>query len=47
MGEGTLPIPGGSLIVMAVFIGIESAGVLLGYTLLGRFPGIYRGTKSV
>lgn len=47
IGEGTSPIPGRSLIVMAVFIGIESAGVLLGYALLGRFLGIYRGTKSV
>jgi hypothetical protein len=47
MGEGASPIPGRSLIVMAVFIGIESAGVLLGYALLGRFLGIYRGTKSV
>ncbi len=47
IGEGASPIPGRFMIVMAVFIGIESAGVMLGYALLGRFLGIYRSTKSV
>jgi hypothetical protein len=47
IGEGVSPIPGRFAIVMAVFIGIEGAGILFGYALLARFLGIYRKTKSV
>jgi hypothetical protein len=47
IGEGPSPIPGRFVIVMSIFIGIESAGLLLGYALLARFLGIYRRTKSV
>ena len=47
IGEGISPIPGRFVIVMIVFIGIEIAGVLFGYTLLARFLGIYHRIKSV
>ncbi len=47
ISEGASPIPGRFVIVMSVFIGIESAGILFGYALLARFLGIYRSTKSV
>jgi len=45
--EGASPVLGRTVIVMSVFIGLESAGVLLGYGLLARFLGIIRFTKSV
>ena len=47
VGEGISPIPGRFMIVVSVFIGIEGAGILIGYALLGRFLGIYRSIKSV
>ena len=40
-GEG-LPQSRLILLVFGVFIGIESAGVLLGYALFRRFLGIFR-----
>jgi hypothetical protein len=47
ISEGVSLIPGRFVIVMSVFIGIESAGILFGYALLAPFLGIYRSTKSV
>ena len=47
IGEGISPIPGRFVIVISVFIGIESTGILFGYALLARFLGIYRSIKSV
>jgi hypothetical protein len=42
LGEGGFPAEGKFLPVMSVFIGIEAAGVLLGYALLAPFLGIFR-----
>lgn len=47
LGEGVASDPGRAIIVVSVFIGLEGAGILLGYGLLARFLGIYRSTKSV
>jgi hypothetical protein len=42
LGEGMSPEAGRIVLVSSVFIGIASAGVLVGYGLLGRFLGMYR-----
>ena len=42
LAEGFAPNLGRMLLVFAVYIGIEGAGVALGYGLLGRFLGIFR-----
>jgi hypothetical protein len=47
LGEGVSPQAGRFLLAGAVFIVIASAGVLVGYGLLGRFLGLYRPPKPV
>jgi hypothetical protein len=42
LAEGLSPNLGRVLLVFGVYIGIEGAGVALGYVLLGRFLGIFR-----
>jgi hypothetical protein len=46
LGEGISPEAGRLVLVSAVFIGIASAGVLVGYGLLGRFLGLYRPAQT-
>jgi hypothetical protein len=45
LAEGLAPNLGRVLLVFAVYIGIEGAGVALGYGLLGRFLGIFRAER--
>lgn len=42
IGEGVSPIPGRFVLAASVFIGIEGAGVLLGYALFADFLGLFR-----
>ncbi len=49
-GDGGPPPLGRFVIVAIIFMGIEGIGVLLGYTLLGKFLGLFRhdpeGTRT-
>jgi hypothetical protein len=46
LGEGGFPAARKFLLVISVFIGIEVAGVLLGYALLAPFLGLFRRETS-
>ena len=40
--EGMPTQPNMVLLLLAIFLGIEGAGVVLGYLLFGEFLGIFR-----
>jgi hypothetical protein len=46
LAEGLSPNLGRVVLVITVYIGIEGAGVALGYALLGKYLGIYREERS-
>jgi hypothetical protein len=46
LGEGVSPSLRTTVFVAAVFVGLEGAGVLLGYGLLGRFLGLLRPEEA-
>ncbi|MBE3119298.1 MAG: hypothetical protein IMZ50_11165, partial [Candidatus Atribacteria bacterium] len=42
VAEGISPNLSRALLVVGVYVSLESAGVMLGYLLFGKYLGIYR-----